>query len=1482
MTPRIGLCLILASVVQGQSNRISGPIGDSARVALSGHIDPKVAVAKDLGAVDPGFSVNSMVLLLKRSAEQQQALETLLAEQRDPKSANYHRWLSAVQFADRFGLSPEDFAKVAAWIEAQGFQIEHQAEARNWVMFNGTPSQISSAFHTEIHKVELDGVSHYANVSDPQIPLALRDVVSGIQGLHNFEPPPASENKPRPLYTNGGTAYLGPGDLAAAYDAVPLYNAGIKGEGISIAVIGRADFAMSDIVAYKTLFGLPLNLPQTVMAGADPGSGSQGDVAEAELDLEISGGIAPNAAIKYVNSPSVITSAIYAIDQNLAPIITYSYGACESNSTVSPAAWQGYIQEANAMGITFFASSGDVGPAVCDRGSSTATHGITMGLPASVPEVTSVGGTQISGNASASFPGVHNEVAWNEDGIYASSTGGPSSVFAKPSWQSGPGVPADGKRDVPDIALAAASYPADNPYATCIEGACVGGRVSVGGGTSAGSPLAAGILALVTQYQISHGTLSGPGLGNINPGLYQLVQNYPLAFRDVRYGNNLVTCTTGTPNCPTGGFGYNAGPGYDLVTGLGAWDAYYLATSWKAPTNRAVSSVSIAPTATVCDTAVQPETYVYSATVSTSAASLGGDLTFFSDIGGNLARVAVSSSGSTAMVSVSFSKPDFNGGTVYAVYSGDDGSLGTVSTEVTPSPIYPNPLLSLSSTSLSVMPGVPLLLTASSPALCGPLSQTVGFVDQYNNVLFQGNQGGAGSLTFNANSLAPGSYRITATYNGGNSSNTLSISIADTANPGYSLKVMAGGNSSYSDTGDGGPATAATFQDLWSVAVDGNGNTFVTNPLCCIRRIDSAGIITTYATNANASSLATAPDGTLYTISGYMVYKIVNGALVAVAGTGAQSGSYQGDGTPALSANIYPEAITVGPDGTLFIADFSAGRIFRVANGNLYTVAGGGQTPIAEGVAARSASFDPLRIGVDGGGLMYLAAFVGGTNGYFVYRIDSGGIFHVLAGNATASYAAADRPALSTPFPNMSAMAVDAQGNVFVADGGNYGESPTVWRISNGQAIRVAGNGTAGTQASQNALLGQLQRPVAMTVDSKGNVYVANGGVLYPVLQLLQPYSATLSTPLRFVPVTPCRVADTRSNSPTFGGTLAAQTSRDFPITASACGIPATAQAYSLNLTAVPPNGISYLSLWPTNLPQPFVSILNSDGRVKANAAILRAGDNNSVSVYTTDTTDVVLDINGYFVPATNNSSALEFYPLTPCRVADTRNASGPLGGPILRSGQTRTFPMLSSSCGISSAARAYSLNFTAVPPGGVGYLSTWPAGSAQPVVSTLNSPGAIVANAAIVPAGINGDIAVYSSDNTHVVIDIDGYFAPASSSGLSLYTMLPCRALDTRNPAGSAPFNGTIIANLSNSGCAVPSSAQAFVMNATVVPPSGFGYLTLWPDLQTKPLVSTLNAFDGKITSNLAIVPSANGSVDAFGSSPVYLILDLSGYFAP
>ena len=380
-------------------------------------------------------------------------------------------------------------------------------------------------------------------------------------------------------------------------------------------------------------------------------------------------------------------------------------------------------------------------------------------------------------------------------------------------------------------------------------------------------------------------------------------------------------------------------------------------------------------------------------------------------------------------------------------------------------------------------------------------------------------------------------------------------------------------------------------------------------------------------------------------------------------------------------------------------------------------------------------------------------------------------------------------------------------------------------------------------------------------------------------------YSNSINS--QFVAVPPCRLIDTRNT----GGPITGNTSRNFNVPSlGGCNIPSTATAYSLNVTAVPHGRLGFLTIWPTGQERPVVSTMNSlDGRIKANAAIVQSGYLGDVSVYVNNTSDVLLDIDGYFT--TPGPSTLQFYPLTPCRVVDTRNTNGDLGGPFLNANQERDFPVLESNClSQVSGAVAYSFNVTAVPnPSGqrLGFLTVWPKGEPQPPVSTLNNPtGTIVANAAIVPAGGNGAIAVFPNNTTDLLIDVNGYFA-APGTGLSLYPIAPCRVIDTRGPDDNQPpFGGELTVNVGNtsandvSPCPPPSAAQAYVLNATVVPPAPLGYLTLWPDGLPKPNASTLNATDGAITSNMAIVPTSNSYIDAYANALTQLLLDMSSFF--
>ncbi len=383
---------------------------------------------------------------------------------------------------------------------------------------------------------------------------------------------------------------------------------------------------------------------------------------------------------------------------------------------------------------------------------------------------------------------------------------------------------------------------------------------------------------------------------------------------------------------------------------------------------------------------------------------------------------------------------------------------------------------------------------------------------------------------------------------------------------------------------------------------------------------------------------------------------------------------------------------------------------------------------------------------------------------------------------------------------------------------------------------------------------------------------------------------------LVFVPVTPCRVLDTRSATGTFGGpAVGAAATRTVPIPQSACNIPPSAQAYSLNVTVVPIATLGYLSIWPFGQTQPVVSTLNStDGRIVANAAIVPAGTNGAISMFASDATNVILDINGYFAP-TSTPSGQSFYSLTPCRVVDTRLATGSLGGPFMSGGTSRSFPIPASSCGVPNTAQAYSLNITVVPRAQqLGYLTTWPAGQTQPLVSTLNSTdGGIVANAAIVPVGTNGGISVFVTDNADVIIDINGYFGPPGSpAAQSLYPVTPCRVVDTRGGGVfTATYGPPILAGnaqrsfqVPTGPCSgIPSNSQAYSLNVTVVPNGMLGYLSAWPTGQTQPVVSTLNSLLGKIVANAAIVPAGqNGAINVFVTDPTQLILDINAYFAP
>jgi subtilase family serine protease len=714
VTALYGLCLLLVILRTPawavQPDRILSAIDNSQTVALRGSASPKAKPQFDLGPVEPSMELAYVTLQVNPSPVQQAALERLLAEQQDPASPNYHNWLTPEQFAERFGMSHRDTVKITNWLRSEGFKIVQVARARNWVAFSGTAAQVQSALRTQIHYFVVDGERHYANSSNISLPEALAGVVTSVRGLDDFlwksmlarrmATQNGMSNAWNAFYSTGAGNFLAPDDIATIYDINPLYAAGIDGTNTNLVIVGQTDITLLDITQFRSGFNLPaIKLQQKLATGCvDPGT--TGDLVEADLDLEWSGAVARNANIIFVTCDAkhggVFTSAQYAIDNNLAPVISMSYGGCEPlNGKNAATQIQAVIRQANSNGITFMASSGDTGAAGCDAGNSPpATGGLEVNLPASVPETTALGGSEFNegsgtywGSNGVNFGSVLSyipEEGWNDTALgggFAASGGGKSIYFSKPTWQTG----SDGVRDVPDVTIAAS--PDHDGYLLCSGGSCASGIVNdtfIVGGTSASSPVFAGIVTLLNQYLLKHGILTKPGLSNINPTLYQLAKGAPSAFHEITTGNNIVPCTPGTPatypvaqRCPASGqFGYSAATGYDLVTGLGSVDAYNLVTGWNSLAVATATTLNISPTTPV--NAGTSVTLTATVKPAPSVTNPPQTVTFNDAVFGNLGSGTLKSSG-VATLTKTLAGGSYS---ITAKYSGDTNFSGSTSSSV--------------------------------------------------------------------------------------------------------------------------------------------------------------------------------------------------------------------------------------------------------------------------------------------------------------------------------------------------------------------------------------------------------------------------------------------------------------------------------------------------------------------------------------------------------------------------------------------------------------------------------------------------------------------------------------------------------------------------------------------------------------------------------------------------------------------------------
>ena len=667
--PQVLVWLVLWCILStgyARADRVPQTIDDANSWRMRGNVPPRARAEFDRGKMPGAFKLEGMKLVFQLTAAQQNSLDSLLRQQLDRSLANFHQWLTPEEYAARFGLSQADVSRIADWLRRQGFSDIIPARSRTAISLSGTAEQVESAFHTAIHQYLVRGEMHYANAAEPLLPGALRGVVAAISGLNDFRPRArAIARSVQPHFTSdlSGNHYLAPDDFATIYDVQGLYASGINGSGQAIAIVGQSDLSRDsghdnqyDVVTFRSVSKLPAASLQVILVPGDSDPGIvKNDVDEANLDLEWSGAVARNAKLIYVNSSNALFDSLqYAVDQNLAAVISVSYGDCEANfSSAEITTLSGFARQANAQGQTITASSGDSGPADCDYSSDpthpvkSATHGYAVDVPASLPYVTAMGGSEFSeGNdtgATQYWSGTNNsdngsalsyipEMAWNDtasDGSLAAGGGGVSTLFTKPSWQTGTGVPNDGQRDLPDISLTSSAD--HDGYLICSQASCVNGYrqsnnlLTVIGGTSAAAPTFAGLVTLLVRQ-------TNDRQGNVNSFLYGLAASAPNAFHDITTGNNMVPCTQGSKDCPASGMiGYDAGPGYDLATGLGSLDAGALAAAWNGPVNPdfALSansqSLSITRGSPVTDTLTVVGLAGYSASVTLSC-SVSGSL----------------------------------------------------------------------------------------------------------------------------------------------------------------------------------------------------------------------------------------------------------------------------------------------------------------------------------------------------------------------------------------------------------------------------------------------------------------------------------------------------------------------------------------------------------------------------------------------------------------------------------------------------------------------------------------------------------------------------------------------------------------------------------------------------------------------------------------------------------------------------------------
>ena len=398
---------------QGKQPRITEAVDEHRMVTVWGNTRPEANARNDRGRVSDDLLLSHLLLLLKRSPQQESELEEFIDQLQNKTSPNYHRWLTAAQYGEQYGVAQQDIDKVTAWLESHGFVINVVYPNAMLIDFSGSAGLVREAFRTEVHTVQAAGESHIANMSDPQIPAALAPVVEGIVSLNNFRPHPMYKPRVQPAYTASSSEHLiVPADLATIYNLNPLFSIGISGQNQTVVVVEDTDVYNNgaDWTTFRSTFGLSgftsgsltqVNPapPSGMNNCSDPGVNS--DEGEAILDAEYASAAAPSAAIVIASCADTTTFGGLIAMQNVLnasgtppAVMSMSYGECEAeNGATQNAAYSSTFQQAAGEGVSFFVSSGDEGAASCDADATQATHGIGASGFATTPYNVAVGGT---------------------------------------------------------------------------------------------------------------------------------------------------------------------------------------------------------------------------------------------------------------------------------------------------------------------------------------------------------------------------------------------------------------------------------------------------------------------------------------------------------------------------------------------------------------------------------------------------------------------------------------------------------------------------------------------------------------------------------------------------------------------------------------------------------------------------------------------------------------------------------------------------------------------------------------------------------------------------------------------------------------------------------------------------------------------------------------------------------------------------------